>query len=133
MPERQVTVMQIAIYGEQSDSALVQHLRNQVYPALEGFTNAVEKATLYWKSETLDGGPTRYGCCLHLAFFNHQTAETAYWDEDLCEAARRSADLAAKLAMRCCNVKTKPREATNVSKSPRSPQRPTHLTKKEET
>lgn len=93
--------MQIAIFGEQSDSALVQHLRNLIYPALEQFTNTVEKATLYWKSETMDGSPTRYGCCLHLAFFNHQTAETAYWDEDLSEAARRSADLAAKLATRC--------------------------------
>ena len=93
--------MQIAIYGEQSDNALVQHLRNLINPALEKYTNNVEKATLYWKSETVDDGPIRYGCCLHLAFFNHQTAETAYWDEDLSEAARYSADLAAKLASRC--------------------------------
>lgn len=108
--------MQIAIFGEQSDNTLVQHLRNLINPALEKFTNNVEKATLYWKSETVDGGPTRYGCCLHLAFFNHQTAETAYWDEDLSVAARKSADLAAKLASRCFEGDEKPKRKTSRNK-----------------
>jgi hypothetical protein len=93
--------MQITIHGEQSDAALVQHLRNLIYPALEKFTNSVENVTLYWKTETLTQGPTRFGCRLHLSFFNHQTTEATYWDEDLSEAARRSAGLAAKLAARC--------------------------------
>lgn len=97
--------MQIAIYGEQSDDALVKHLRNLICPALEKFTNSVEKVTLYWKSETLTKGPIRYACCLHLAFFNHQTAETTCWDEDLSGAARKSADLAAKLAARSFSEK----------------------------
>ena len=103
--------MQIAVYGEQPDPALEQHLRSLVYPALETFTNSVEKVTLYWKSETVDGGPTRYGCCLYMVFFNHQTAEAAYWDEDLSEAALRSAALAAKLANRCCAGRTAPKVA----------------------
>ena len=118
--------MQIAIYGEQSDTSLVLHLRNLIYPALEKFTNNLEKVTLYWKSETLDGGPVRYGCCLHLAFFNHKTAETAYWDEDLSEATRRSADLAARLATRCCLETRNCRTAENAgaSSSLRSPHEP---------
>jgi len=97
--------MQIAIYGEQSDDALIKHLRNLIYPALEKFTNSVEKVTLYWKSETLNQDPTRYACCLHLSFFDHQVAETTCWAEDLSGAARKSADLAARLAARCHSEK----------------------------
>lgn len=94
--------MQIVVFGEQSDPALMHHLRDLVNLALESYTNYVDKVSLYWKSETVDDKPTQYGCCLHMRFFNHQTAETAYWDEDLSEATRRSAALAAKLAARCC-------------------------------
>ena len=94
--------MQIVIFGEQSDPALMHHLRDRVNLALEKYTNYVDKVSLYWKSETLEDRATQYGCCLHLRFFNHQTAETTYWDEDLSEATRRSADLAARLAERCC-------------------------------
>jgi hypothetical protein len=96
--------MRITVYGEQSDPALVQHLRGLMNLGLGEYSNFIDQASLYWKSEEDDDGrPTRYGCCVHLGFFNHQTAEATYWDPDLSEAARRSAELAAKLASRCCH------------------------------
>ena len=96
--------MQIVVFGEQSTPALTHHLRDLINLALGKYTNQLDKVSLYWKSETVENEPTQYGCCLHLHFFNHQTAETTYWDKDLSEATRRSADLAAKLAVRCCTL-----------------------------
>ena len=100
--------MQIAIHGEQTDPSLTHHLTDLVQRALERFTNHVEKVSLFWKSDPGGDQAIQYGCCIHLQFFNHQTAETAYWSDDLSEATSKSAELAANLAVRCCDVPRKP-------------------------
>lgn len=99
--------MQIEIHGEQSDPRLTHHLTDRVQRALAAFTNHVEKVSLYWKSEAAGCGAGLYGCCIHLQFFNHKTAETTYWGEDLSEAVSKSAELAANLAVRCCDLPRK--------------------------
>lgn len=104
--------MQIEIHGEQSGPGLTQHLTDRIQRALAAFTNHVEKVSLYWKFDVAGDGSDLYGCCIHLQFFNHQTAETTYWGEDLPEAVSRSAELAASLAVRCCELPRKPARKT---------------------
>lgn len=96
--------MQILVFGEPSNPALTRHLRYLVRSVLGRFTNYLDSVSLRWMSEGGSDRAAQFGCCVQVRFLTDQMAETTCWDRDLSEAARRSADQAAKLTVRYCEI-----------------------------
>lgn len=95
--------MQINFTGRALDAAYEKNLRSIISSNLNEYTNEIEKVTVQWKQENEES----FACILNMAFFNHQAAQTTYWDSNLTDAVRMAAEVASKLAVRCVHKSKK--------------------------